>query len=248
MSPFLAEVVWWRVITFLIAGPLVFGNLCSYLRVRYDLADGYARKMHHIGIMLISAPILAVLPDRQLLPSMIVSSLLLIAISFIAAYSSRPLIAGMALHSMRRRDAPHSRFFFLMPMITSNVAITIAALLFPLSLVKIAFFTVAIADGLAEPVGVRFGRTNQYRVRDPFWVWTNTKSVAGSSTVFLLAATVCAALMAAEGRVGAALVVIPLLFATATTAIEALSPRGMDNMFIMLATPPLLLVAGAAAW
>ncbi|MFN3298341.1 hypothetical protein [Caldimonas sp.] len=244
----LANVVWWRVGLFLVLGPLLFGNACSLLRARHRLQDGYSRKLHHVGIMLISGPCLAVLPDEQLLPSMIVASLALITISFIAAYSRVPVLAGMAAHSLRRRDAPHSRFFFLMPMITSNVAITISALLFPLTLVKVAFFTVAVADGLAEPVGVRFGASNTYRVQDIIWGWTNTKSVAGSATVFVLSAAVFAAVLSISGHAPVATVPVVIAFAALTTTIEAFSPRGMDNMLIMLITPVFLLAFGVVPW
>ncbi|MEN5353628.1 hypothetical protein ABE532_12840 [Luteimonas sp. TWI165] len=245
---FFREIVWWRIALFLFVGPFLFGNLCSFLRARYFLEDGYSRKLHHVGIMLISGPCLAVLPDAQLLPSMMASSLALILISFVAAYSRVPLLAGMAEHSLRRRDGPHSRFFFLMPMITSNVAITVSALLFPLTLVKVAFFTVAIADGLAEPIGVRFGRSNVFRINDIVWGWTNTKSLAGSTTVFVLAAAVCAAMLTISGQARMPVVPVSLAFAALTTVIEALSPRGMDNMLIMLITPPFLLALGVMSW
>jgi len=244
-NQFISLAEWPRIAAFLVLGPFVFGNLCSWLRRRYDLDDGYSRKLHHIGLMLISGPLLAVLPDQVLLPSLVIASTGLIAISIVAAYSRAPLLFGMAEHSMRRRDAPHSRFFFLMPMITSNIAILVSAFLYPLALVKVAFFSVAIADGMAEPVGVRFGRSNTYRVRDVIWGNRNTKSLAGSATVFALSAAVCAGVLGMVAGPAPVLLPLALGYGLVATAIEAVSPRGMDNMLLMLLSPAFLL-AGAA--
>lgn len=241
---FFGHASWTRVGVFLLLGPFLFGNLVSYLRRRFDLNDGYSRKLHHIGIMVIAGPSLAVLPDIQLMPSVLIATTALIVVSTVATYSSRRLIAGMAEHSLRRRDAPHSRFFYLMPMVTSNIAIAISSLLYPLSIVKIAFFTVAFADGLAEPVGVRFGGSNTYTVRDLVWGWTNTKSVAGSSAVFLMSALVSTIMLSFLGQSMGLVIAVSLGYALLTTAIEAVSPRGLDNMMIMLISPLFLVLVG----
>lgn len=245
-AQFFSHTSWARVTGFLVLGPFLFGNFVSYMRRRFDLEDGYSRKLHHIGIMLIAGPLLAMLPDKQLMPSILVATTALIIVSTVATYSNKRLIAGMAEHSLRRRDAPHSRFFYLMPMVASNIAIGISSLLYPLSIVKVAFFTVALADGLAEPVGVRFGRSNTYQVRDVVWGWKNTKSVAGSSTVFLMSALVAAPMLGLLGHSVTVVIVMSVGYALLTTAIEAVSPRGLDNMLIMLISP-LFLVFGMLA-
>lgn len=133
-----------------------------------------------------------------------------------------------------------------MPMVTSNVAIAVSSVLYPLATVKVAFFTVALADGLAEPVGVRFGQSNTYRVPDPLWGRTNTKSLAGSGIVFLMSGLVALAMLTFLGVDPAAAIVLGSGYALLTTMVEAVSPRGLDNMLIMLVSPLFFVVAGIA--
>lgn len=236
-----AQVQWHRVALYLILGPVLVGQICTYIKLRHGMASGYTRKLNHLGIMLVTGPLLAVLPDSQLLVSILVTTVLQVALYTVAAYSPRPMLHALAVHSLRERDAPRARFFFLMPMITTNVALVLAALLFPMDLVKVAFFTVAVADGLAEPVGLKLGRNNTYHVRDVIWGTVNTKSVAGSLTVSVCAFGVAMLLLSTSQPISQSLLAVCAIYALLSTALEALSPRGMDNMILMLLCPLLLL-------
>ncbi len=238
----LDDVQWMRVALYLVLGPILIGHVCTYLKGRYRWAGGYTRKLNHVGIMLVTAPLLAVLPDRQLLMSVLVATSLQVGLYWVAAYSRLPVIHALAAHSLRERDAPQSRFFFLMPMITTNVALVMAVLMFPMHLVKVAFFTVALGDGFAEPIGLWLGRSNTYQVRDFFWGERNTKSLAGSLTVFVFAGAVALTMLGtAHGGVDVPLAICVLVYAVAMTILEAMSPRGMDNMTIILLGPLLLM-------
>lgn len=242
------DVQWMRVALYLVLGPVLIGQVCTYLKSRYRWAGGYTRKLNHVGIMLITAPLLAVLPDRQLLMSIMAATTFQVGLYWVAAYSRRPAIHALAAHSLRERDAPNSRFFFLMPMITTNIALVVAVLVFPMPLVKVAFFTVALGDGFAEPVGMWLGRSNAYQVRDFFWGERNTKSLAGSLTVFLFAAAVALTMLAPDrGDLDAVFGLGVLAYAISVTLLEAVSPRGMDNMTIILLGPILLLMLVPAA-
>lgn len=235
------QVPWWRVALYLVLSTVVLGNLSTALRKRLCWADGYSRKLNHVGIMLITVPLLAFLPDAQLLPAVFVGSLGLVAIYAVSALSSRPLVFGIVSGSLRQRDAPYSRFFFFLPLVSFNVALSLSTLFFPMDIVRVAFYTVALADGLAEPVGLRFGRGNTYQVRDLVWGRRNTKSLAGSSVVFLVAFAIAMAMLAmAPGVAPAAAAGVALLYAGATTAVEAVSPRGLDNV-LLAATCPVVL-------
>lgn len=236
------QVPWWRVVVYLALSTMVLGNISTTLRRRLGWADGYSRKLNHVGIMLITIPLLAFLPDEQLLPAVFVGSVGLVVIYAIAALSSRPLVFGIVSGSLRQRDAPYSRFFFFLPLITFNVTLSLSTLFFPMDVVRVAFFTVAIADGLAEPVGLRFGQGNTYHIKDLVWGRINTKSVAGSSVVFAAAFAISLAMLAMrpDYSLGHA-VMISASYATATTTLEALSPRGLDNMILAIACPAVLL-------
>ena len=236
------QIPWGRVAIYLFLSTVVLGNLATIVRARLDWADGYSRKLNHVGIMLITLPLLAFLPDEQLLPSIAVGSVGLIAIYAISAISSRPLVFGIVSGSLRRRDAPYSRFFFFLPLISFNLTLTICAFFFPLYIVKIAFFTVALADGLAEPVGLRFGRGNSFEIRDPIWRRKNTKSVAGSAVVAGISFLVSSAFLFAEHGWSAPAMSVAAIYAIAAAGMEALSPRGLDNMVLMALCP--LLISG----
>ncbi|GGA81824.1 hypothetical protein GCM10011521_20220 [Arenimonas soli] len=242
LSPqLLDEVQWLRVAVYLVLGPIAVGHLCTYLKLRHGWASGYTRKLNHLGIMLITAPLLAVLPDTQLIMSVLVATSLQVVLYTSAAYSERPLLHALAVHSLRERDAPRSRFFFLMPMITTNVSLVAAVLLFPMLLVKIAFFTVAVADGMAEPVGLRFGKGNTYQIPDLVWGGRNTKSIAGSGAVFVLALATSLLLLSWVHGLTPAVLLTCGAYATAMTLLEAVSPRGSDNMLMILLGPLFLM-------
>lgn len=235
------NVQWLRVAIYLLMGPVAIGQLCTYLKRSYGWPSGYTRKLNHIGIMLITAPLLAVLPDRELIVSVIAATTLQVMLYVTAAYSERPLVHALAEHSLRERDAPRSRFFFLMPMITTNVALVLAVFMYPMLLVKVAFFTVAIGDGLAEPIGLRFGKNNTYRIRGVIWGGRNTKSIAGSASVFAFALCVSLALLGTQAPWSSGVLAVGFCYAAALTALEAVSPRGMDNMLMILIGPLVLL-------
>ena len=231
------NVQWFRVAIYLVVGPLLIGQICSHMKLRYAWAGGYTRKINHLGIMLVTAPILAVLPDAQLLPSVLVASAAQVCIYVAAAHSEQPILHAVALHSLRATDEPRSRLFFLLPMISFNVALGISVLLYPMTLVKIAFFTVALGDGLAEPAGLLFGKGNRFQVRDWLWNGRNTKSIAGCLTVLAFAFLTALLLLGVQQAVTPTLVVLCAAYAIVSVALEALSPRGLDNMVLIIFSP-----------
>ncbi len=237
---FFESVPWWNVLIYVFLSTFLLGNLSTYLRKRFSLKDGYSRKINHVGIMLISAPTLAFLPDKNLVPGVIVGSILLILIYTISALSSQSLIHGIVSGSLRQRDNPHKRFFFFFPLVTFNLSLILVSLIFPLEIVRIAFFTVALADGFAEPIGLRFGRSNAYRIKDFIWKSWNTKSAAGSFTVFAFSVAVSVMLLSGFKEFGFGILIVSLLYGALISVLEAISPRGTDNMLIVLVSPLIL--------
>lgn len=232
---------WLRLGLYLFLSTFVLGNLATYLRNRNGWPDGYSRKLNHFGHMVISTPLLAFLPPQQLIPAVILGAISVVIIYAVAAVSSKPLVHGIISGSLRRRDAPRSRFFFFFPLASGNIALVVAAICFPLEMVRVAFFTAAFADGFAEPVGLRFGRSNQYRVKDWAWGGYTTKSVAGSSAVFGWSWVIAFVAVTWSRPLDASSLLSSTLYACGVTAIEGLSPRGMDNMALLLLCPLLML-------
>lgn len=235
-------VPWVRIAIYLILSTLVLGNISTYLRKEYALKDGYSRKINHIGIMVITAPTLAFLPDAQLIPAVFIGSIGLILIYSISALSSTWWVYGIVSGSLRERDKPSSRFFFFFPLISFNVTLIFMAFLFPLDIVRIAFFTVAIADGLAEPIGLRFGATNTYKLRDVIWKTLNTKSLAGSFSVLFFSTIIFLIFVVLSYPISVLLVLFAVTYGIFVSVIEAISPRGMDNMLILLAATPVAMM------
>ncbi|MBB3228882.1 dolichol kinase [Luteibacter sp. Sphag1AF] len=242
LTPSLMDnIQWLRVALYLVVGPLAIGRICTYLKFRHAWTRDYTRKINHIGIMVVTAPILAVLPDAQLLPSVLAASLIQVTMYVFAANSERPMIHAFAAHSLRDSDAPRARLFFLLPMISFNVALAGAVLVYPMTAVKVAFFAVALGDGLAEPAGFLLGKGNRFQVTDRVWGGSNTKSVAGCLTVFVFSAAVAMVLLGVQRGMSPALVAVSLAYGAIATALEALSPRGLDNMILVLVSPMALL-------
>jgi len=154
MAPFDVEQVnWQRVAVYLILSTFVLGNVATYLRTHHGWRDGYTRKLNHFGHLAIALPILGVLPPGPLVSSLTVAAVLVIVIYAVAAVSTHPLIHGVVAGGLRDSDAPRSRFFFFMPLIAGNIALVVAAYIFPFESVALAVLTAAVADGLAEPPG-----------------------------------------------------------------------------------------------
>lgn len=236
------EIPWARIGLYLILSTFLLGNISTYLRKKYLLKDGYSRKINHVGIMLISIPTLAFLPDKQLIPAIFIGSIGLILIYGMAAISNTWWIHGIISGSLRERDSPRKRFFFFFPLISFNATLVFVTFFFPLYAIKIAFFTVALADGFAEPIGLRYGANNTFQVKDVVWKKTNTKSIAGSSTVLIFAALTSIVLLTLSQPLTLLLLVLSIFYGVCMSILEAISPRGMDNMLIILVATPLVVM------
>ena len=109
------------------------------------------------------------------------------------------------------------------------------------SLLLIPMFINAFGDGLAEPVGIRFGK-HHYKTRALFTKKTYVRTLEGSAMVFI--SGVLTILLVQDlftmPQLIVALVTIPIL----TTLTEALAPHTWDTPFIFLvgvSTPILIL-------
>jgi len=99
------------------------------------------------------------------------------------------------------------------------------------ALIYITVLVAGIGDGLAEPVGVRFGR-HKYATRALFSDRKYTRSYEGSACVFLSGVFACLILKGEMSGVELALAlgVIPI----AMTLAEAFSPHTWDSPFLYL--------------
>ena len=212
--------------------------VCGYFVQYHELKANYSRKIGHfltIGVpwglqhaLGLDQNMLAVV-----LAAMVTPTHLLL---FIRPIRDRvPLVATMFRSLDRPEDRPHTLTWLL----TQYVAVYIVFLLVYAVLLwrgaalwmTIAIVINVIGDGLAEPVGVAFGR-HAYTCRAIFSRRTYQRTLEGSLCV-LLCGVICIALLRHEfqpRQFWIALAVIPL----SATIAEACSPHTWDAPFLFL--------------
>jgi dolichol kinase len=99
-------------------------------------------------------------------------------------------------------------------------------------LILIPILITAIGDGLAEPVGVRFGRY-KYRVSALFTDKKYYRTLEGSACVFITSLVIVGLYQAAftAPQFVAAMIVMPVVM----TLVEAFSPHTWDSPSLFLA-------------
>ena len=99
------------------------------------------------------------------------------------------------------------------------------------ALVTVPILINIVGDGLAEPVGIRFGKRS-YSVRALFTTQRFTRTLEGSACVLITGIVVL--LMHAGDLSGLQLIVGLLIIPLAMTLTEAYSPHSWDTPFLML--------------
>ncbi|MBA4019795.1 MAG: hypothetical protein C0483_21730 [Pirellula sp.] len=216
----------------------VTAALCGHLVQHHGLKTNYSRKIGHFLTIGVPWGLQHALSLDQnmvavVLAAMVTPTHLLL---FVRPIRDRvPLVATMFRSVDRPEDRPHT----LKWLITQYVAVYIVYLLVYAVLLwrgAAVWMTVAIVinvigDGLAEPVGVAFGR-HAYTCRALFSRRTYQRTLEGSLCV-LLSGVICIALLRHEFQplqFWIALAVIPISGAVA----EAYSPHTWDGPFLFL--------------
>lgn len=214
--------------------------LTAWLLGRWVLARGvrvnYTRKILHFVLFFVPLALADWIAYPASLATIVGSGLVFVACiaTFAAPLRSRSAFLATAYASI---DRPEDRPYTLV-WVTTQALVTYAVLVAIVvwldrygqrPLVYITVLIAAIGDGLAEPVGVRFGR-HRYRVRALFTDRVYTRSLEGSLCVLASGALAVLTLRARMSGVelALALAVIPV----ATTLAEALSPHTWDGPLI----------------
>ncbi len=219
----------------------------AYLLGRWVVDHGirvnYTRKIFHFILFFFPLLLADHLPYQASITTTMLSGLifLLCIVTFIRPLRMRLPFLATAYAAI---DRPEDRPFTLL-WVSTQVVVTylvIVLVVFWLSrygkpaLIYIAVLVAGIGDGLAEPVGVRFGR-HTYRVHALFTGRRYTRSLEGSACVFLSAILAVIVLRAhlTETQLLLALLIVP----PSMTLAEAVSPHTWDG-------PLLYLVGGAS--
>lgn len=144
-------------------------------------------------------------------------------------------IATMFRSFDRPEDRPHT-LLWLSTQITAGFLVIIPMIvLFArhnlLDLIFIPIVVNGIGDGLAEPVGIRFGR-HRYRVHALFTRKKYVRSIEGSACIFLASIIAIGAFHSSFSalQLGLALLFFPVVM----TLAEAFSPHTWDTPFLFL--------------
>ena len=210
---------------------------------KYLVANGvkvnYTRKIFHFIFFYFPIYLAAVLPyEATLITTLTSGCVLLLCLSLmwepVRERSSFLCIAYSAI------DRPEDRPFTLIWISTQLVATYLILMIMiywlaqyqHASLIYITVLVAGIGDGLAEPVGIRFGK-HHYRVRALFTEKIYFRTLEGSSCVFV-SGILALALLSEQLNSTELILGMAIIPATMTLA-EALSPHTWDGPFLYLA-------------
>ena len=198
----------------------------------------YTRKIIHFALFFLPEYLKTFLPYKAGFDTILLSgTLFLLTIALmVRPIRNRFSLFNTAFASIDRpEDRPHTMLWLsTQVMATFPILCLVVYLLEQYDRTILIFITVIVAglgDGLAEPVGVRFGR-HKYATRALFSDRKYTRSYEGSACVFVSGIFACLIL---KGEMSSfelilALTIIPI----AMTLAEAFSPHTWDSPFLYL--------------
>jgi phytol kinase len=200
--------------------------LAGWLRTSIKLDAPYTRKIFHF-VIFTTAGALHILGELPvvILFGVVVSGAVLFAV---ARGDGFPFYEAMA----RPTDAPRRALFVLVPLAMTAIGGLAAALLFG-RFASVGYLVTGWGDAVGEPVGRAFGR-HPYPVPTLAGV-PATRTVEGSAAV-CLAATLAAFVALVLGGVSPSLAAAAApLCGVVSTAVEAFSHHGLDNLTVQIA-------------
>lgn len=199
----------------------------------------YTRKILHFILFFFPLALAAWLPYKGDLVTAALSGVVFVATILVLSGPlrgrSRFLTTAFAAFD-RPEDRPYT-LRWLTTQVVATYVVLIAMLLWlerydKQLLIFITVLVAAIGDGLAEPVGVRFGR-HTYRTRALFTDRVYTRSLEGSACVLLSGVL---AVFVMRGQLeGSQFLLALLIIPPVMTLAEALSPHTWDGPFLYLA-------------
>ncbi len=208
---------------------------------RFGVLVNYTRKINHFALYCVPQLLDTLFAVTHSAFSGVVNGLATCAmfVLFWTPVRSRVAFAQTMFRSWDRpEDRPHTLKWLVSQFLVSLLVLIPMLFYFqhfgfaPLSLMVVLI--AIVGDGLAEPVGVRYGR-HKYAVPGLFTRKRYTRSYAGSACVFVVSAA--GVLLFHDAFTSPQLVIAVLVIPVAMTIAEAVSPHTWDS--------PLLFFAGA---
>ncbi len=226
------EAFWLNIIiqtSFLWLLQYVTGNMVFYK----DIKVGYTRKINHFGLFFFPIYLNTILPYEQTIEGIIVKGILVLLALVIYIKPLRdnvPLITRMFLSFDRPEDRPHTLMWLSTQVAVAYMIIVPVVILFSFkgieNLILIPILITGIGDGLAEPVGIRFGK-HKYKTHALFSHKKYERSYEGSLCVFIVSVITIIMFQPYFSDVEfiVALITVPLIM----TLTEAFSPHTWDT-------------------
>lgn len=208
------------------------------LVVHKGVKVNYTRKINHFSLFLIPTYLDRIFVYRQTF-GLFILGLVLVIVSlaiYVKPLRERLSFIKVMFHSFDRpEDRPHTLLWLSTQVIAGFMVIVPMIMLYAryalLDLMLIPILINGIGDGLAEPVGVRFGK-HKYQANALFTRKKYDRSLEGSACVFITGIIVIALHFSAFSPLQyfLALAFVPLLM----TLAEAFSPHTWDTPFLFL--------------
>jgi phytol kinase len=199
----------------------------------------YTRKVGHFAMFLLPSLFFALFniqsTHERLLLSMVSTAILFLAM---CGWSRRRSLTAQHMFASidRPEDSPHTLSWLVSQTVAGLFVLWVTqycwlALGVPVELIYITILATTFGDGLAEPVGVRFGK-HEYVVKGFFVDKKFKRTLEGSATVFVMSMVFCVAFEQyfSAGQFFLLCAVFPL----ALTLTEAKSPHTWDTPFLFL--------------
>jgi dolichol kinase len=213
---------------------------------RFHWKVNYTRKINHFFVFFSPYLIKKIFPYEESFFAQITIALVGLStlIIYIKPIRNRVAIVQYMFAAFDRpEDRPHTlKWLFTQYLATYLVAVPLWLVFEKMGhteAIPLIILINAIGDGLAEPVGVTWGK-NKYKVKALFTSTTYTRSLQGSACVFITAVIVIIGFSSCFSSVQfmAALFLVPVV----ATLAEAKSPHTWDSPFIFLFTGLTLLL------
>ena len=212
----------------------------SGLLVRHKgIKVNYTRKINHFALFFIPVFLRSVFPHEPSFQRFIIGCVIGTLILFIYIQPIRnkiPIIATMFSSFDRPEDRPNTLWWLFTQILAGYIILVPAVIIFVQNglagLIWIPLLILAFGDGLAEPVGIRFGK-HKYETYAFFSKTKYVRSFEGSACVFIASIIVIIVFQSSFTQLQfiIALIIIPFLM----TIVEANSPHTWDTPTLYLA-------------
>ena len=225
-----------ELIKFLVLPGLAYG--LGRVVLNTGVKVNYTRKIIHFFIFFLPVYLESLLPYNADFGTILLSGFLFLLTIGLMVEPVRSRISALntAFASIDRpEDRPHTLLWLSTQVMATFPVLCISLYLLDqyerTTLIYITVIIAGIGDGLAEPVGVRFGR-HKYATRALFSDRKYTRSYEGSACVFLSGVFAC--LLLKDQFSSVELVLALLIIPVAMTLAEAFSPHTWDSPFLYL--------------